>query len=142
VVRHGVVRYGPARDAAEEVPDPQDPATYVHSRLDWHELACEPHASLLEWHRRVIRLRRQLPALTDGRMEQVRVRFDEEAHWLALERGPVTVVCNLAASSQSVPLPTERSPQLLLSSEADVSVTAAGVTMPAEALVIFSAAAP
>jgi maltooligosyltrehalose trehalohydrolase len=122
---------------AEAVPDPQDPATYLRSRLDWRELACEPHASLMEWHRRLIRVRRQLPALTDGRMDQVRVRFDEAAHWLTLERSPVTVVCNLAASAQRVPLPTERSPHILLSSEAEIAVNAAGVTLPAEALVIL-----
>jgi len=96
----------------------------VRSRLDWHELTCEPHASLLEWHRRLIRLRQQPPTLTDGRIDQVRVRFNEDARWLALERGPVTVACNLAASAQLVPLPQERSGRILLASEADVSVSA------------------
>jgi maltooligosyltrehalose trehalohydrolase len=125
--------------SADEVPDPQDPATYVRSQLDWRELACEPHASLLDWHRRVIRLRRQMPALTDGRLDQVRVRFDSEARWVALERGPVTVACNLAPHGQTVPLPTGRSPRILLSSETAIAVTAGGVIMPGEALVILSA---
>ena len=127
--------------SAEEVPDPQDPATYVRSRLDWRELAHEPHASILDWHRRLIRLRRQLPALADGRMDQVRVRFDEDAHWFVLERGPVTVACNLAAHAQIVPLTQERSTRILLASEAEVVVKATGVSMPAEALVILGAEA-
>jgi maltooligosyltrehalose trehalohydrolase len=126
---------------AEAVPDPQDPATYVRSRLDWRELACEPHASLLDWHRRLIRLRRQFPGLMDGRLDQVRVRFDEEAHWFVLERGPVTVACNLAAQAQAVPLTRERSARILLTSEAEIAVDAAGVSMPAEAVVILSAEA-
>jgi maltooligosyltrehalose trehalohydrolase len=121
------------------VPDPQAPATYVRSRIDWRELACEPHASLLDWHRRLIRLRRQLPALADGRMDRVRVRFDENAHWFVLERGPVTVVCNLAAHAQTVPLTNERSRHILLASETEIAVNAAAVTMPAEALVILNA---
>jgi maltooligosyltrehalose trehalohydrolase len=127
--------------SAEEVPDPQEPTTYARSRLNWRELACEPHASILDWYRRLIRLRRQIPALADGRMDQVRVRFDEEAHWLALERGPVTVACNLAAHAQSVPLTKERSARILLTSEAEIAVNAAGVSMPAEAVVILSAEA-
>jgi maltooligosyltrehalose trehalohydrolase len=127
--------------AADEVPDPQDPATYVRSRLDWCEPACEPHAGLLEWHRRLIRLRRQLPALADGRMDQMGVRFDENGRWLVLERGPVTVACNLAAHGQTVPLSRERSTRILLASETKIAVTAAGVRMPGEAVVILSAEA-
>jgi maltooligosyltrehalose trehalohydrolase len=121
----------------EEVPDPQDPATYARSRLDWRELSSELHASILGWHRQLIRLRRQLPALTDGRMDQVRVRFDEHAHWFVLERGPVTVACNLAAHAQTVPLMKERSTRILLASEAEIGVKAEGVVIPAEALVIL-----
>jgi maltooligosyltrehalose trehalohydrolase len=109
----------------------------VRSRLDWRELAGEPHASILDWHRRLIRLRRQIPALADGRMDRVGVRFDEEARWLVLERGPVTVACNLAAHAQTVPLIKERSTHILLASEAEAVVNAAGVTVPAEALVIL-----
>ncbi len=123
----------------EEVPDPQDPATYVRSRLDWHELACEFHASILDWHRRLIRLRRQLPALADGRMDQVRVRFDEDAQWFVLERGPVTVACNLAAHAQTIPLTKGQSTRILLASEPDIVVNAAEVTIPAEAAVLLGA---
>jgi hypothetical protein len=70
-------------------------------------------------------------------MDQVRVCFDEEARWFVLERGPVTVVCNLAAHAQTVPLTNERSRPILLASEAEIVVDAAGVAMPAEALVIL-----
>jgi maltooligosyltrehalose trehalohydrolase len=124
---------------AEEVPDPQDPATYVRSRLDWREPACAPHAGLLDWHWRVIRLRRQLPALTDGRIDQVSVHFDEEADWLVLERGPVTVACNLADRAQTVPLRLERRARVLLSSEAGVAAGDSGVVLPPDAVMILGA---
>ena len=90
-------------------PDPQDPATSVRSRLAWRELACASHASLLDWHRRLLRLRRQIPVLADGRIDHVRGRFEEDGHWLVRERGPVTVAYNLAAHAQTVPLAQERS---------------------------------
>jgi maltooligosyltrehalose trehalohydrolase len=88
----------------EDVPDPQDPETFRRSKLDWDELAAQPHAELLEWHRHLIKLRREVPALAAGDLDAVEVRFDEAARWLVLERGPLSVVCNLAGEEQAVPL--------------------------------------
>ncbi|MDO9590075.1 MAG: DUF3459 domain-containing protein, partial [Microcella sp.] len=47
------------------VPDPQDPATFERSRLDWGELTGDGHARLLALHRELIALRRSTPELTD-----------------------------------------------------------------------------
>ena len=47
------------------VPDPQDPATFERSRLDWSELENARHARLLSLHRELIALRRSTPELTD-----------------------------------------------------------------------------
>ncbi len=89
----------------EDVPDPQDPATFSRSTLDWSELPAEPHASLLEWHRKLIALRRRHPGFTDSRFEQVSVSYDEDARWLVLGRGATLgVVCNLAGDRQAVPV--------------------------------------
>ncbi|MFN2608079.1 MAG: malto-oligosyltrehalose trehalohydrolase [Acidimicrobiales bacterium] len=89
--------------APDDVPDPQDPATYERSRLDWSEPERPPHAELLQWHRELIALRRQVPALTSGDLGAVAVTYDEDARWLVLQRGPVAVLCNLAATEQSLP---------------------------------------
>ena len=35
-------------------------------------------------------------------MENVEVRFDDEARWLSMRRGEIQVVCNLAADTQAV----------------------------------------
>jgi hypothetical protein len=56
-----------------------------------------------------------------------------------LECGPVTVACNLAAHVQTVPLPKGRPTHIMVASEAGVSVKAAGVVIPAEALVVLGA---
>lgn len=37
-----------------EVPDPEDPATFERSRLDWDEPGRPPHAELLAWYRQLI----------------------------------------------------------------------------------------
>lgn len=88
----------------EEVPDPQAPETFERSKLQWAELSRPPHAEMLEWHRQLIRLRRAEPVLSDGRLELVQTRFDEAARWFVVERGPISVACNLAAHPQPVPL--------------------------------------
>jgi maltooligosyltrehalose trehalohydrolase len=86
------------------VPDPQDPQTFADSKLPWNELAEPDHADTLDFYQRLIGLRRDRPELTDPRLTDVRVRFDEEARWLVLLRGRVAVVCNLAAERQTVPI--------------------------------------
>ena len=75
------------------VPDPQDPATFERSRLDWAEPAKDDHAALLAWHRDLIALRRRLPLLTDPRVPlAVRWRSDRV---LLVERGAFRLAANL-----------------------------------------------
>ena len=105
--------------APEDVPDPQDAATFERSRLNWAERTQEPHRTLLEWHRALIRLRKQWPDLHDDDLSGVDVRHDESARWLVLRRGRIAVVCNLAGNSQAVPVYDEvprEPPRILLAS--------------------------
>jgi maltooligosyltrehalose trehalohydrolase len=121
----------------EAIPDPQDAATFARSILDWRER--EPHAGLFARHRRLIRLRRMIPALADGRMDQVRVCYDEHARWLTLERRPATVSCNLAAQAQEVSIPQGQPARVLLPSEAGIRVGPSALTLPPDAVVILGA---
>jgi maltooligosyltrehalose trehalohydrolase len=89
---------------AEEVPDPQDPATFERSKLDWAELAAESHADVLDFYRRVIALRRSRQELSDPRLDQVEVAYDENGRWLVVHRGMLRVAVNLAPVRQEVPL--------------------------------------
>jgi maltooligosyltrehalose trehalohydrolase len=98
----------------EDVPDPQDPQTVEASRLDWAELDKQPHRSILEWHRALIALRGAEPDLITGATS---VTYDEAARWLVVRRGRLAVVCNLAGSAQTVPLPGSFDSVLLTSAE-------------------------
>ncbi|MEU5236513.1 malto-oligosyltrehalose trehalohydrolase [Streptomyces lydicus] len=90
---------------AGEWPDPQDPATRDRCVLDWSEPALAPHDSLLAWHRTLLTLRRELPALTDPDPRHTEVTFDEDARWLLLRRGPVRVAVNFGrGATASVPV--------------------------------------
>ncbi|HZB50803.1 MAG TPA: malto-oligosyltrehalose trehalohydrolase, partial [Mycobacteriales bacterium] len=89
---------------SEDVPDPQDPQTFRRSRLDWSEVDGGKHAELLEWHRRLIAVRRQRPELSDPWLDSVDVAYDEDARWLVVTRGALRVAVNLAAERQTLPL--------------------------------------
>jgi maltooligosyltrehalose trehalohydrolase len=119
-----------------EVPDPQDPATFQRSKLDWSEMEREPHASLLDWHRRLIALRHSLPPLTDGRLDRVHVRYDEQARWLVMQRGLVAVACNLAERTQRVPLPKGAGRQVLLASAPGAKLAEDGVEIAGDGVVV------
>ena len=85
------------------VPDPQDPATFERSRLDWAELSHERNASLLAWYAELIALRRQVPALTDPRLDRVRDRLRLDLGWLVVRRGPVAIAANLGTGTWTCP---------------------------------------
>jgi maltooligosyltrehalose trehalohydrolase len=86
------------------VPDPQDPATWRRSVLDWSERSQPAHARILDWHRTLLRLRREVPDLGDGRRDRVAVRFSDADRWLVVERGRVSVAVNLGSRAGAVPL--------------------------------------
>lgn len=90
--------------AAEEIPDPQDPATRDRSCLDRSEREREPHARLLSWYRELIALRRTQSDLRDPDLAAVKVAYDEQARWLAYRRGDLRVAVNLAKEEAAIPL--------------------------------------
>ncbi len=51
--------------SSEDVPDPQDPDTFLRSKLDWSEPARMRHARLIACHRALLTLRRERPEITD-----------------------------------------------------------------------------
>ena len=120
----------------QQVPDPQALETFTDSKLDWEELAREPHADLLQWHRELILLRRQLPELAEGRLEQVVVEFNEETRWLTMSRGAIITSVNFAKQAQPVPLASSGSHTLLLASQSGVVLDVGSVRMPSESTAV------
>jgi maltooligosyltrehalose trehalohydrolase len=124
---------------AEEIPDPQDPQTFERSRLDWSEVEMEPHAELLDWHRRLIELRKRTPDLNDGRISAVRTTFDEDERWFVVERGRITVACNLSGSPRTVPISLARASDVVLASAPGPRRDERGVELHPESATIFRA---
>lgn len=76
----------------DEVPDPQDPETFRRSKLDWDELSEGRHAVVLDCYRRLGRLRRELPQLTDPAFGSVSCTVD--GRLFTMGRGDLLVVVN------------------------------------------------
>ncbi|NIP80014.1 MAG: malto-oligosyltrehalose trehalohydrolase, partial [Gemmatimonadetes bacterium] len=89
----------------DAVPDPQDPATFVRSRLRWDERSEPYHEAMESWYRRLIAFRRRHGELQGGPMDRVRTARDEDARTLAVRRGEVVVACNLGDGPTEVPVP-------------------------------------
>jgi maltooligosyltrehalose trehalohydrolase len=119
-----------------EIPDPQAVETFTRSKLNWSEAERQPHADLLQWHRQLIRLRREFPELTNGRLDQVNISFDATARWLTMRRGTIAVVFNFAHQAQSAPLVDAKRCELLLASHTDIAAEQKSVRMPPESVAI------
>ena len=103
--------------------------------MAWDETTREPHRTLLEWHRKLIALRRSLPSLREGSAAATRVRFDERARWLVMERGEVTVLCHFGSERTTIPIDPAR-PREVLAACTHPVLAAAGVEMDPGALVL------
>jgi maltooligosyltrehalose trehalohydrolase len=120
----------------EGVPDPQARETFYRSKLKWSEVDEEFHADLLQWHWRLIQLRRQVASLSDGRLEYVEVNFDEAMMWFVVKRGPVLVACNLNSMEQNIPAQFGLGSEILLASEDSARITREGIELPADSVAI------
>jgi maltooligosyltrehalose trehalohydrolase len=84
-----------AESSGDEIPDPQDRATFERSKLTRRR---DPKLSAL--YAELLRLRRRLPpGDVDG------VEFDEDARWLRVRRGGFELAMNFAPERRRVPCP-------------------------------------
>ncbi len=120
----------------DQIPDPQQESTFTNSRLRWPEVSQEPHASLLQWHKDLIKLRRSCNDLSDGNLNAVNVRFDEAAQWLVLERGRIAVACNLGEALVEVEIGP--CPQLLLTSDDSISLDGTRAKLGPDSVAVIS----
>ena len=120
----------------EDTADPQARETFEKSKLNWLEILRAPHAEILEWHKKLIFLRRAEPSLNDGRLDCMKIHYDELVRCLVMERGDISVVSNFANRSQSIPLRMGKH-RTLLASEPDVNAVSGSVFLHPESVAIL-----
>ncbi len=126
--------------APDQIPDPQDEQTFQQSKLNWAELTEQPHASLLQWHKDLIKLRHEWSELSDGNLNAVEVRFDEQAQWLMLERGSLRIACNLGQAA--VDVEAGNGAQLLLASDSSIALSDALIRLGPDSVGVLSVPPP
>jgi maltooligosyltrehalose trehalohydrolase len=119
-----------------DIPDPESVETFERSKLKWDEVHEGRHGEMFAWYRRLIALRRCSASLNNGEPGQTKVTFDEEKNWLVMERGAVTVVCNLGEERLEFENPKHL--QLVMASRADVKANRRDVVLPPDTLAILS----
>jgi maltooligosyltrehalose trehalohydrolase len=88
---------------ADDVPDPQDPATFTRSKLDWSEALSGRGARILAVYRSLAALRRSIPELTDPALTHVECTADESSRVFTMRRGRSLIAVNFGSSSATVP---------------------------------------
>jgi maltooligosyltrehalose trehalohydrolase len=86
------------------VPDPQDPETFIRSRLDWDERLEGMHARVLTLYRELISLRRRTPDLSDPAFTSLHAEADEDTGAFRLHRGRTQILVNFSGDRLSLPV--------------------------------------
>ena len=90
----------------DAVPDPQEESTFRNSVLRWSEID-DPDGEqslLLDWYRTLIRLRREVPDLSDSTLGTSRVERDGQGPTsvVTVHRGDCRVVVNLSGEATTI----------------------------------------
>jgi maltooligosyltrehalose trehalohydrolase len=120
----------------DDVPDPQELETFDRSKLDWHETDEAAHAAVLAWYRELIALRRQIPALSDPRLDRNQVDVDENRATIAMTRGPVKVIVNLGVADHHFWFPAESGARILAVSDPGIRADGTSVVVPPDAIAV------
>ena len=115
------------------VPDPQDPATFQRSKLDWSELETGRHAVLLDVYRRLAELRRSLPELTEPSFDGLVARADEDAGLFTLRRADLLLAVNFGDAATVV----AASGELLFTTPSGAAHDERGLVLPPHAGVLL-----
>jgi maltooligosyltrehalose trehalohydrolase len=119
----------------ESIPDPENVETFERSKLHWDEMNEGEHGQMLAWYRNLIHLRRNSSSLNNGEPGHTRVTYSEQERWLSMDRGDISVSCNLGETEKLFPVPNGG--RVVLSSRGSPVVIDGGVALPANSVVII-----
>ncbi|RZK14207.1 MAG: DUF3459 domain-containing protein [Pedobacter sp.] len=121
-VRNGRKKEFAAFHHEEDVPDPQDEKTFSLSKLNWDRLNEEKHSIMFSFYKKLINLRKSLPALGIPNRNQVKVEVFKTQNCLILKRWEndqkVTCFMNFSAEKQNLPFSNDMDFELKLNSAA------------------------
>ena len=116
----------------EEIPDPQDEATFERSRLKWDEIEEPEHADILKWYMKLIALRRFVGDFVSAEVE---VNFSEEDRWLVLWRGRFLIAFSMASNVMTLPFSSDA--EMVLKSSDAVSLDGGSLTLVPDSVAVL-----
>lgn len=150
-VRNGRKKEFAAFHHEEDVPDPQDEKTFSLSKLNWDRLNEEKHSIMFSFYKKLINLRKSLPALGIPNRNQVKVEVFKTQNCLILKRWEndqkVTCFMNFSAEKQNLPFSNDMDFELKLNSaekewggnhESDLTFNNNHIIIYPESLLIFT----
>ena len=149
-VRKGRKAEFAAFHAQGEAPDPIDEKTFQESKLQWNLLRRQPHKTMFEYYKALIRLRKQEPALNNLNRNKLNVEENEANQTLLLHRWHegehILCLMNFSKKQQETTLPTYKNNWQKLFDSANTKwggpitatdETRSPVTMQPESILIF-----
>lgn len=118
---------------ADVVPDPQDPATFERSKLDWRETQTPRHARLLQLYTSLVALRAGHPAIADVTWA-ADVEFSDSERWLRYSVGGITVALNFAEEPRTLAVPGT---EVLLGTADAATLVDGTLTLPARSAAVL-----
>ena len=119
----------------KSIPDPENRETFQRSKLKWDEVYSGQHLEMLNWHKELIQLRRSIPDLNDGEPGNTQVIFRQEKNWLTMQRGEISVSCNLDEKEQRISVAPAS--QLLLASCEGVRIEGAELILAPDTVAVI-----
>jgi len=117
-----------------EPPDPQASATYSKTKLDHNLKRMDPHCTLREFYKELIRVRRTLPALSAPAIRQMEMRGDEAERTLCIRRwvenDDVLIMANFSDEVRLVTAPAPAGEWCKILDSADRRWGGAGSSVP------------
>ena len=117
-----------------EPPDPEAAATFSRSKLAWEKAGKGGHRVLLAWYKRLIHLRRTLPALSlgEGAGYEAACSPDGRLVWMRRHRGESEVIClfNVAVTDHEPVFPGEEGAWRKILDSADATWGGGGSALP------------
>jgi maltooligosyltrehalose trehalohydrolase len=105
-VRKGRAKEFKAFHRDEKAPDPQSPATFLHSKVKWNCLNDHRHQTMLSWYKYLIQLRKNHSELLGTDRDNIKLAYDTHRSllWFIREvRNDKVLVCmNFSSSRQNL----------------------------------------
>jgi maltooligosyltrehalose trehalohydrolase len=119
----------------DSIPNPEKLDTFENSKLKWDEVGEGQHGEMLAWYRDLIHLRHTTPSLNSYGPGETHVRFDEQEKWFTVQRGEITLCCNLGQADREFAIPEDS--RVVLASRENLPSGDGTISLPPDTAVVI-----